>query len=118
MAKKAASQPTRRRAAVGDNSNGELTPLDFMLRTLRDENAAPEDRRWAIAAIAAKHGLIVIEDDVYGFLSPDAPSPLAVLLPEQVCYVGSFSKIFSFSLSINHCFVNLPRSYIILFRNF
>ncbi|MEQ9327545.1 MAG: hypothetical protein RJQ21_09635 [Rhodospirillales bacterium] len=47
MAKKAASQPTRRRAAVGDNSNGELTPLDFMLRTLRDENAAPEDRRWA-----------------------------------------------------------------------
>jgi hypothetical protein len=46
MAKKAVARPARR-AVAGDNSGGELTPLDFMLQTLRDETAAPEDRRWA-----------------------------------------------------------------------
>jgi len=66
----------------------------YTMPTVQNPTGAtmPEDRRRAIAAIAEKHGLIVIEDDVYGFLSPDAPSPLAALLPEQVCYVSSFSK--------------------------
>jgi len=52
----------------------------------------PETRRRAIVAIAKRRGLTIIEDDVYGFLEPDAPAPFAALLPEQTYYVSSFSK--------------------------
>ncbi|SDR11252.1 DNA-binding transcriptional regulator, MocR family, contains an aminotransferase domain [Rhizobiales bacterium GAS113] len=52
----------------------------------------PEARRQAIAAIARRRGLTIMEDDVYGFLMPDAPPPFAALLPEQTYYLGSFSK--------------------------
>jgi DNA-binding transcriptional MocR family regulator len=51
----------------------------------------PERRRRQIAAIAARYRLTVIEDDVYGFLSPEV-SPLAALLPEQTVYINSLSK--------------------------
>src|SRR5215216_7911221 len=42
----------------------------------------PERRRRQIAAIAQRYRLTVIEDDVYGFLSPER-APLAALIPEQ-----------------------------------
>lgn len=47
-------------------------------------------RREAIAAVARRHDLLVIEDDVYGALG-DEP-PLASLLPERSVLVGSLSK--------------------------
>jgi DNA-binding transcriptional MocR family regulator len=50
-----------------------------------------ERRRQQIAAIAEKHRLIVVEDDVYGFLSPER-APLAALLPERTVFVTSLSK--------------------------
>ena len=50
------------------------------------------DRRNAIAQIAIKHRLTVIEDDVFGFLAPDV-KPLASYLPDdQVFYITSTSK--------------------------
>jgi DNA-binding transcriptional MocR family regulator len=51
----------------------------------------PERRRRQIAAIAQRYRLTVIEDDVYGFLSPEQ-APLAAMLPEQTVYVTSLSK--------------------------
>src|SRR5215216_3420979 len=51
----------------------------------------PERRRRQIAAIAQRYRLTVIEDDVYGFLSPER-APLAALIPEQTVYVTSLSK--------------------------
>ena len=51
----------------------------------------PERRRRQIAAIAQRHRLTVIEDDVYGFLSPER-APLAAIIPEQTVYVTSLSK--------------------------
>jgi DNA-binding transcriptional MocR family regulator len=48
-------------------------------------------RRRQIAAIAEKHRLTVIEDDVYGFLSPER-APLAALIPERTVFVTSLSK--------------------------
>ena len=48
-----------------------------------------------LVALAARHGVPVVEDDAYGFLQYGdrlAP-PLRALSPEWVCYVGSFSKI-------------------------
>jgi DNA-binding transcriptional MocR family regulator len=50
-----------------------------------------ERRRKQIAAIAEKHRLTVIEDDTYGFLSPER-EPLAAILPERTIFITSLSK--------------------------
>lgn len=51
-----------------------------------------DERRDAIAAIARRRNLLVIEDDVLGPLHPNPPAPIASRAPEQVIYVGSVSK--------------------------
>lgn len=50
------------------------------------------ERREDIVAVARRHGVIIIEDDVYGFQPRETPPPLAVLAPDQVCYVTSATK--------------------------
>lgn len=51
-----------------------------------------ETRRRAIAAVAIAHQLMVIEDDVYGFLAPEL-KPLSSFLPDhQFFYITSTSK--------------------------
>ncbi|KJH79287.1 PLP-dependent aminotransferase family protein [Stutzerimonas stutzeri] len=47
-------------------------------------------RREAIAAVARRRGLLVIEDDIYGALG-DEP-PLAAVLPERTLLISSLSK--------------------------
>jgi DNA-binding transcriptional MocR family regulator len=49
-------------------------------------------RREAIAGIARRHDLIVIEDDVYGQLPEDRPPPLAALVPERTIHISGASK--------------------------
>lgn len=51
----------------------------------------PERRRRQLATIAARHRLLVIEDDTYGFLSPER-EPLATILPERTVFITSLSK--------------------------
>jgi DNA-binding transcriptional MocR family regulator len=50
-----------------------------------------ERRRKQIAALAERHRLTVIEDDVYGFLSPERV-PLTTLIPDRSIFVTSLSK--------------------------
>ena len=50
-----------------------------------------EKRRRQIAAVAEKYRLTVIEDDTYGFLSPER-TPLRPLIPHRTIYVTSLSK--------------------------
>ncbi len=52
----------------------------------------PEWRRQEIAEAARAHDLIVIEDDVYGYLADDRPPTIASLAPERTVYVTSVSK--------------------------
>jgi 2-aminoadipate transaminase len=54
-------------------------------------------RRAQIVEIAARHGVLVLEDDPYGLLGFDGdPLPsLHSLNPEGVIYLGSFSKTFA-----------------------
>jgi DNA-binding transcriptional MocR family regulator len=53
----------------------------------------PVERRREVLAIARRHNVHVVEDDIYGPLLPvPAPAPLAALAPELVTYVGSLSK--------------------------
>ncbi len=65
-----------------------------LVPTIHNPTAAvmSEPRRAAIAAIARKHEIIVIEDDVYGYLPTERPLPIAALLPEQTVYVTGASK--------------------------
>lgn len=51
-----------------------------------------EARRGAIAEVAERHGLVVVEDDVYGYLVADRPLPIAATLPERTIYITSASK--------------------------
>jgi DNA-binding transcriptional MocR family regulator len=52
----------------------------------------PEQRRREIAEIARARNLFVVEDDVYGFLVPDRPPPIAAFHPEGTCTVTCTSK--------------------------
>jgi DNA-binding transcriptional MocR family regulator len=66
----------------------------YCIASFQNPTAAvmPHDRRNAIAQIAIKHRLTVIEDDVFGFLAPDV-KPLATYLPDdQVFYITSMAK--------------------------
>ena len=49
-------------------------------------------RREAIVAIARRHDLLLIEDDVYRPLLQSAPPPLLDLAPERTFHVSGFSK--------------------------
>ena len=51
-----------------------------------------QGRREAIVALARRHDLTVIEDDVYGQLPAERPPPLAALAPERVIHISSASK--------------------------
>ena len=51
----------------------------------------PEERRHAIAAILRRHGVALIEDDIYGFLDGGLP-PLAAMMPELGHYLVGTSK--------------------------
>ena len=50
-----------------------------------------ESRRKAIAAIVKKYSLWLVDDDVYGFLSPDL-APISNFAPQQSFYLSSLSK--------------------------
>jgi len=50
-------------------------------------------RREAIVAIARRHDLLIIEDDVNGLLPEPHQVPLVNLAPERVIYLGSLAKI-------------------------
>ncbi|HVW28115.1 MAG TPA: PLP-dependent aminotransferase family protein [Polyangiaceae bacterium] len=52
----------------------------------------PEERRRKIAAIARAHDVLIVEDDVYGFLVPERPPPIAAFHPEGTCTVTCTSK--------------------------
>lgn len=66
-------------------------------------------RRQRIAEIADRHSVILIEDDVFGPLKPDKPSPLAQLAPETTVYVTSLSKAVAPGLRVG--FLKAPKTF-------
>jgi len=51
-----------------------------------------EERRRAVAEVAKRRDLLIVEDDVYGYLLRDRPPPIAVFAPENTVYLTSASK--------------------------
>ncbi|MGK6315503.1 PLP-dependent aminotransferase family protein [Neorhizobium sp. DT-125] len=50
-------------------------------------------RREALAAVAAKHDVAIIENDILGPMVEDRAPPMAAFAPERTLYVTSFTKI-------------------------
>ena len=65
-----------------------------------------DDRRVALAEIALRHDLLLIEDDVFGPLKPDRPAPIATRAPEKTLYITSLSKAVAPGLRVG--FVRAP----------
>ncbi|MDB5703373.1 MAG: hypothetical protein JWN66_489 [Sphingomonas bacterium] len=59
-----------------------------------------ESERAAIALVARRHDLQVIEDDAYGLLARDPIRPIAAFAPERCWYVASLSKILTPALRV------------------
>lgn len=66
----------------------------YLTPTLQTPTTATmgEDRRRQLVRIARAQDLALIEDDVFGFLPPQRPLPLAALAPERCFFVTSLSK--------------------------
>jgi DNA-binding transcriptional MocR family regulator len=58
------------------------------------------ERRQALVAIATRHRLPIIEDDVYGLLPEDPPPAFAQLAPELTYYIGGLSKTLGAGLRV------------------
>lgn len=59
-------------------------------------------RRRELARILRRAGIWVVEDDVYGALSVDAPPSFASLLPERTVYLTSLSKTVAPGLRVGY----------------
>jgi DNA-binding transcriptional MocR family regulator len=59
-----------------------------------------EARRAEIAAIARRHGVWIIEDDVLGALHGSTPKPIAAIAPDITWYCMSLSKCFSLGMRL------------------
>jgi DNA-binding transcriptional MocR family regulator len=79
----------------------------YLLATLHNPTTAtiPLERRRAIAEIARAHELMLIEDDLYGFLVPEPLPPLAAFAPAHAFYITATSKSFVPGLRVGytHC---------------
>jgi DNA-binding transcriptional MocR family regulator len=57
-------------------------------------------RRQAIAEVARRWRLAIIEDDAYGFIPIDAPAPIATIAPELTWYVAALAKCLGAGLRV------------------
>ena len=59
-------------------------------------------RRREVVEVARRRDLTLVEDDVYGFLLPAPPPPLAVLAPERTLHLTGTSKSLSPALRVGY----------------
>ncbi|MBC8337159.1 MAG: PLP-dependent aminotransferase family protein [Rhodospirillales bacterium] len=64
----------------------------------------PEDRRREIVDIARKHGLTILEDDVYGLLPKDRLPPIAAIALDITIYITSLSKSIAPGLRVGYLY--------------
>lgn len=80
--------------ALAEAATREAARVVYLNPTLCNPTArtVPEARRIALADVARRHTLEVIEDDPYWALADEAPAPLARHIPERTHYVATVSK--------------------------
>lgn len=67
-------------------------------------------RRKAIAEIAKRHNVWVIEDAIYGSLQPATDDPIVALAPERTFFVGGLSK--SVAAGVRGGWLSAPAPYV------
>ncbi|GJD74001.1 aminotransferase-like domain-containing protein [Methylobacterium goesingense] len=74
----------------------------YLVPTLDNPTTAtlPTTRRERIAEIARSHGVSIIEDDAYGALSHEGPSPIAAIAGDITWHIATLSKCVSPGLRI------------------
>ncbi|MFZ4289425.1 PLP-dependent aminotransferase family protein [Variovorax sp. HJSM1_2] len=116
----AASQFGRRLMAVAADQHGMVPEmleqacrqhkpgLVYLNPTLHNPTAItiPEHRRKALANVAKRCNVRIIEDDAYWLLADSPPPPIATYASEQVYYVSSLSKCLTPGLRV--AFVRIP----------
>jgi DNA-binding transcriptional MocR family regulator len=82
--------------------------LLYLVPTLHNPTTVTlsRERREAIAEIAKRHDLTIIEDDVFRYLASEAPPTLYSLAPERTYYIQSASKTMAAGLRIG--FMGVP----------
>jgi DNA-binding transcriptional MocR family regulator len=100
--------PPRRRRADPRGLRGRLpgvsAPGAYCMPTLQNPTGRtmPLERRQALAEIASRYDVGLVEDDVYGFL-PEEPLPsLAALAPAHAYYITSTSKSMAPGLRVGY----------------
>lgn len=78
--------------------------LLFCTPTLQNPTTAilSPSRRKALASVAQEHGLVILEDDVYGALVGTGPAPIATLAPDLTVYLTSLSKCLAPGLRVGY----------------
>ncbi len=66
------------------------------------------ERRQAIAEVARRHDLYIIEDDIWGQMIDSRPEPISAYAPERSFYVCSLSKCMAGGLRVG--FVLAPEN--------
>jgi DNA-binding transcriptional MocR family regulator len=82
----------------------ESTKILYTIPTIQNPlgTVMPEERRRAIAEIAVKHGVAIVEDDVHSFMLPSQPRPLSSFAPENSYYILSTSKSIAGGMRIGY----------------
>ncbi len=85
----------------------------FLVPTLQNPTNAVMslERRKAIVEVARRHDLLLVEDDVYGYVIQDPPPPIATLAPERTVYITSASKCLAPGLRVS--WITGPRQHLL-----
>lgn len=80
--------------------NQQHPTMAFLMPSVHNPTLAvmPLERRKAIAEIAARHNVWLIEDDTYGIMTPSGIPKMADIAPERTFLTGSLSKAVSAGL--------------------
>lgn len=83
-----------------------------IIPTLQNPTTAimPAAIREQLATVARKHGVWIIEDNIYGACVDDAPAPVAALAPDITFHLGGLSK--AVAAGIRSAWVSCPPAYV------
>lgn len=70
----------------------------------------PKERREAIAAIARRENVPIIEDDAYGFIPSKSPPPFAAIAPDLTWHIAGLAKCIGAGLRTAYVLVPDSRS--------
>ena len=97
--------------------------LVYLNPTLQNPTAItmPEGRRKALAKVARRCKLRIVEDDPYWLLADAPPPPIARFAPEQVVYISTLSKCLSPGLRVAFVLLREPQErerFLVALRSF